>query len=964
MKAMKSKNKLCVAVTLWMAIVYGLLSETAHGKNGVGIVTAPPDYQYQTSIGYSKDLDYYEGFSGYSFPAGKNSNHVAGIGIASNNHVYTWFKDGTVSEGTRKDLDAYEAPVQYSIPAGKSYNTIIGVAIAGSNNHVFAWYADGTVSSGTSKDFSYYYDPKPCVPATGKKVTDLVGVGIASNNHVYYWYKDGTVSSGTTVDWDLYSTPVAYTLPASKTPGDIAAMAIASTNDRSFTWYHGRAIGQAYQPVEEYIDQIVLELIDSTDIPGLTVAASKEGRMVFSKGYGLSNYETKRSMHPEHASWIGSTSKIFTTLGLMKLTEEKRNFDVTKKVYGAGGALTDPIYQTDILKGIRRRRPIVGMDMTKATDRVFTWYVNGQVTSGTPDDLDKFTGPTNYTLPPGQTPDNIVGIAIAKFNDHVYVWYEDGSLSSGISTDLDYYFYKPVTIVNDKPVAAYKSPYGVNRILGIAISNVDKVYVWYENGKVSQGSPIDFEAYEKAKPFTDAAGKSRYDIRDFAIAGTNNHVYAWYSDGKVSSGTSTDLDYYTSPVNYTVPPALHDFGVQEWKNYYDKMEIRHLLSHTAGFTRSGDVAAAATMFNKKDTDLTYAEAHRYILRMHKLKFEPGTSDSYSNHGMGLTGHILATNSGVAYEDYVTNKILKPMQLNRVVPYPLGTNDQYYAAAHTNSKGIIKVITKAGSGGSIGEDEEVDEESIVGLGYAAGGWAASAQDLVRMMLGTDQRIKHSDILSPATLDLMESRPFPETASGRAHGWAIKCTTNCNSKKLAHDGRLDGGNSYIAKFAEGYILNKINVGNINIAVCSNIGTGHTNEFRVLVDRIAEKLGQTTIPLSYDLIYTDPLNNPDDISQSNMLAKDEASDENASINTWSIYPVPSPGISTVSFQLAQQSAVSLEIYNWNGVKVQTVLNQQSLPSGKHDYAIGSYSLPKGLYIVHLRVNNRLETRNILIN
>jgi hypothetical protein len=350
--------------------------------------------------------------------------------------------------------------------------------------------------------------------------------------------------------------------------------------------------------------------------------------------------------------------------------------------------------------------------------------------------------------------------------------------------------------------------------------------------------------------------------------------------------------------------------------------------------------------------------------MHKLKFEPGTSDSYSNHGMGLTGHILATNSGVAYEDYVTNKILKPMQLNRVVPYPLGTNDQYYAAAHTNSKGIIKVITKAGSGGSIGEDEEVDEESIVGLGYAAGGWAASAQDLVRMMLGTDQRIKHSDILSPATLDLMESRPFPETASGRAHGWAIKCTTNCNSKKLAHDGRLDGGNSYIAKFAEGYILNKINVGNINIAVCSNIGTGHTNEFRVLVDRIAEKLGQTTIPLSYDLIYTDPLDNPDDISQSNMLAKDEASDENASINTWSIYPVPSPGISTVSFQLAQQSAVSLEIYNWSGIKVQTVLTQQSLPSGKHDYAIGSYSLPKGLYIVHLRVNNRLETRNILIN
>ena len=64
-----------------------------------------------------------------------------GMAIAgSNDYVYVWYDDGTVSAGTTKDLDAYKSIYLYTLPAGKTFADIIGLGIAGSNDYTYVWF--------------------------------------------------------------------------------------------------------------------------------------------------------------------------------------------------------------------------------------------------------------------------------------------------------------------------------------------------------------------------------------------------------------------------------------------------------------------------------------------------------------------------------------------------------------------------------------------------------------------------------------------------------------------------------------------------------------------------------------------------------------------------------------------------------------------------------------------------------
>jgi hypothetical protein len=108
------------------------------------------------------------------------------MGIASDDHVYTWYRDGTVSSGTSADLDAYRTPYAYALPPGWAPVDIVSMRIA-SNNHVYAWYRDGMVSSGNSADLDAHRRPYRYAQPLGHVPDDLVGMGIARNDHVYSW---------------------------------------------------------------------------------------------------------------------------------------------------------------------------------------------------------------------------------------------------------------------------------------------------------------------------------------------------------------------------------------------------------------------------------------------------------------------------------------------------------------------------------------------------------------------------------------------------------------------------------------------------------------------------------------------------------------------------------------------------------------------------------------------------------
>jgi len=69
------------------------------------------------------------------------------------------------------------------------------------------------------------------------------------------------------------------------------------------------------------VNQAVLSYLADNEMAGATVAVTRAGRLVWSKGYGWADEGDQTRMQPWHRSRIGSTSKFITTIGLLHQLE-------------------------------------------------------------------------------------------------------------------------------------------------------------------------------------------------------------------------------------------------------------------------------------------------------------------------------------------------------------------------------------------------------------------------------------------------------------------------------------------------------------------------------------------------------------------------------------------------------------------------------------------------------------------
>ena len=120
-----------------------------------------------------------------------------------------------------------------------------------------------------------------------------------------------------------------------------------------------------------------------------------------------------------------------------------------------------------------------------------------------------------------------------------------------------------------------------------------------------------------------------------------------------------------------------------------------------------------------------------------------------------------------------------------------------------------------------------------LGAAAGGWVATARDLVRIMCATDQLANQPDLLMPATLFAMESVPFPEVDANQPHGW------DTSAGKFGKDGNVGWGAAYMAKYPNG----------INVAIVINTGAS-SSDLETKVSQIKNIVVGAGVPANYDL------------------------------------------------------------------------------------------------------------------
>lgn len=224
---------------------------------------------------------------------------------------------------------------------------------------------------------------------------------------------------------------------------------------------------------------------------------------------------------------------------------------------------------------------------------------------------------------------------------------------------------------------------------------------------------------------------------------------------------------------------------------YEEIEVQHLLNHTAGWSRrSGD-----PMFNslyiarKLDVDPPAKTDHviQYALSK-KLYYTPGNKYSYSNFGYAVLGRIIEEKSGVPYEDYVMMNILKPvgihdMHIGHSFLHEKFPNEvKYYSAGRDRTSYSVD-----GSGKIVPNQYGGNNIELLG---AAGGWLASAPELIKLITAVDGFPEQPDILKEETIDLMVNRNL---AGYGLYGWR----GNDGNGTWWRTGYLDGSTAVVVR-----------------------------------------------------------------------------------------------------------------------------------------------------------------------
>jgi CubicO group peptidase (beta-lactamase class C family) len=96
-------------------------------------------------------------------------------------------------------------------------------------------------------------------------------------------------------------------------------------------------------PPKSNAESKIKDFMDEWGIAGASVAIAKDERLIYAKGFGVTDTTTNETVQPKHMFRIASISKLITSVGIMKLVE-KEKLSLNSKVFGGDGILSDSRY--------------------------------------------------------------------------------------------------------------------------------------------------------------------------------------------------------------------------------------------------------------------------------------------------------------------------------------------------------------------------------------------------------------------------------------------------------------------------------------------------------------------------------------------------------------------------------------------------------------------------------------------
>lgn len=232
---------------------------------------------------------------------------------------------------------------------------------------------------------------------------------------------------------------------------------------------------------------------------------------------------------------------------------------------------------------------------------------------------------------------------------------------------------------------------------------------------------------------------------------TTSTIFSVQSTSKMYTATAVLLAVQQADLDLDSPVTkyLPEFEVSSAFEVRpaERMTLRHLLSHTAGFTHE---APAGSNYRIGRGSF---EAHCQSIAGTWLRFPVGHHFEYSNLGIDLAGYIVQRVTGVPFARYVRRELFEPLGLLR------STFDPRAISADLNrARGHWKVFADAGTPLPL-------KIPMV----AAGGLYASVQDALRYvrfhLRGGEQ------LLDPALLQEQYRIPFPAPGQSRGYGLGV-------------------------------------------------------------------------------------------------------------------------------------------------------------------------------------------------
>jgi len=176
-----------------------------------------------------------------------------------------------------------------------------------------------------------------------------------------------------------------------------------------------------------------------------------------------------------------------------------------------------------------------------------------------------------------------------------------------------------------------------------------------------------------------------------------------------------------------------------------KMTLRHLLSHTAGFTHEAPVG--------NNFDLTDAGFDEHVRSLSEtwLRFPVGENYAYSNLGIDLAAHVVEQRAGVPLGRFIEERLFKPLDMRR---------------STLDVNAILKDRNRA-----IGHAAYFRQIPVRVPMLAAGGVYASARDVCEFLRFQLDHGRHDDrqVLDSALLE--EMIQIPPFAGGHTGGYAL-------------------------------------------------------------------------------------------------------------------------------------------------------------------------------------------------